>query len=97
MRMRSLQSLTFLDQAIYPTVIIIFVYKFISQENVMYSETPYRNTGYPPANERSNRLGRENGNDALSTIRFDMPRLETVSENEIHNDDSEKERDLAAV
>ena len=92
-----LQLLTFLGQAIYPTVIIIFVQKLMSQENVVFSEAPYHNKGYPPANGRSDHLERGDGNRALSAIRFDRSRPETVSENEGHNDHTEKERELAIV
>jgi len=69
----------------------------MSQKNAVYSETSYHNAVHPPANGRSDRLEREDGNGALSTIRFDMPCLQAVSENEEQSVDNEKDGRQTAV
>jgi len=75
-----------LIQAIYPTVIIIFVSKFMSQEDAVYSGAENRGGGLP----RPNRAEIVHGNGTLSAIQFDMPRLATIPDDREHDKSREK-------
>jgi len=81
-----------INQAIYPTVIIILVSMYMSQEDAISSFAQYHNSGSPPVD----------GNGGLSTIRFDAPVLATQTSSTMHEDrdresDREQEGKLAIV
>jgi len=84
-----------LDQVIYPTIIIILVSKFMSQENAILSGKADEDSP-----SWSSRLERTVQNGALSTIRFDDPQQLTASSTTREDRDCEigkKEGDPAIV
>lgn len=82
-----------LGQAIYPTIIIIFVSKFMSQENAVYSSAAYKDKGSLQENIRPDHDQRVTGNGMLSTIRFEMHRATVTCE----DGDQSKSREFANV
>ena len=64
--------LTFLCQAIYPTVIIIFVSTVISYDNAAIYPTIKHSVGSPLGDAQSNRVERDRDG-ILSIFRFNMP------------------------
>ena len=76
-----------LGQAIYPTIIIIFVSKFMSQDAAVYSyPMAYRSEGSPLGNTQLGRAQGANGSSTVSAIsaisaisakQFDRPQIAT--------------------
>jgi hypothetical protein len=81
-----------LQQAIYPTVIIILVSKYMSQSDVVHTKVGKGNHDFPSAETCANSDGNPRG--ILSTIHFEVPQFTSnTSTSTTHGQGSREQED----